>query len=142
MAKFSNRENIGFLALRLSIGLIFIMAGWGKLNGLEGTTGMLAGIGFPAAGFFAWLLALVELLGGVALVLGIYIRMAAKLLAITMVVALFTVLLPGPFQQAMAAIALLGSSIAVVYLGGGDWQLLKGKECFSWCTMCKCKVKK
>ena len=142
MAKFSRQENIGFMALRISVGLIFVVLGWGKLNGIDGVAGMLEGMGFPAAGFMAWLLALVEFLGGLALILGVYIRMFAKMLAIAMLVALFTAHVPGPFKEAFSAIALLGSSIAVAYLGGGDWQLLQGKECFSWCTMCKCKPKK
>jgi len=133
----AKKQNIGLMALRLSVGLIFIVQGWGKLNGIEGLTGMLGSIGFPAAGFFAWILALTEFLGGIGLILGIYVRMFAKLLFFVMIVALFTVHIPGPFAGAMAPIALLGSTIAVLCLGGGAWQLMSDKECVRMCKMCK-----
>lgn len=137
MTNSTKTQNIGLLVLRISVGIIFIVQGWGKLNGIEGPTAMLSGIGFPAPGFFAWLLALVELLGGIAVILGVYIRMAAKLLAIVMIVALFTVHIPGPFAGMMAPLALLGSTIAIALLGGGGMQVMKGKECFGMCKMCK-----
>lgn len=129
--------NLGLMALRVSVGFTFLIVGWGKLNGLEGLTGMLDGLGFPAAGFFAWVLALTEFLGGLALIFGVYIRLAAKLLAVTMLVALFTMHVPGPFKEAMPAFALLGSSLAIMFLGGGDWQLMKDKECVGMCKVCK-----
>jgi putative oxidoreductase len=137
MKNSTKTQNIGLLALRISVGLIFIVQGWSKLSGIEGPTAMLSGIGFPAAAFFAWLLALVEVLGGIAVILGVYIRFAAKLLALVMVVALLTVHLHGAFGMAMAPIALLGSTIALFCLGGGEWQLMKDKECIGFCKMCK-----
>ena len=123
--------NLGLMALRVSLGLSFVIIGWGKLNGLEGTTSMLEGLGFPAAGFFAWVLALVEFLGGLALIFGVYIRFAAKLLAIAMLIALFVAHVPGPFSEAMSAFTFLGGSLAIMFLGGGDWQLMKDKESIS-----------
>ncbi len=137
MTNTAKSQNIGLLALRISVGLIFLVQGWGKLNGIEGPTAMLAGIGFPAAGFFAWLLALTEFLGGVGLILGVYVRLFAKLLFVVMIIALFTVHIPGPFAGAMTPLALIGSTIAVLMLGGGEWQVMKDKECFGFCKMCK-----
>ena len=133
----NKHTNLGLMALRVSLGLSFVIIGWGKLNGLEGTSGMLEGLGFPAAGFFAWVLALTEFLGGLALIFGVYIRLAAKLLAIAMLVALFAVHVPGPFKEAMSAFTFLGSSLAIMFLGGGDWQLMKDKECVGMCKVCK-----
>lgn len=130
-------HNIGLLALRLSVGLIFLVQGWGKLNGIEGPTAMLANIGFPAAGFFAWLLAVVEFLGGIGLILGVWVRCFAKALFVVMLVALFTVHIPGPFAGAMTPIALLGSTLAVALLGGGEMQLMKDKDCMPFRKMGK-----
>ena len=52
--------------LRLGVGIVFLVHGLGKLLaigpaplGLAGTAGFLASIGVPAAGFFAWVVALV-----------------------------------------------------------------------------------
>jgi len=123
--------------LRLSVGLIFLMQGWGKLNAIEMPTALLDGIGFPAAGFFAWLLAVTEFLGGIGLILGIWVRCFAKLLFVVMLVALFTVHIPGSFAGAMTPIALLGSTLAVALLGGGAWQLMKDRECLPFCRMGK-----
>ncbi|KKS52750.1 MAG: hypothetical protein UV82_C0005G0002 [Candidatus Magasanikbacteria bacterium GW2011_GWD2_43_18] len=124
----TKKKNLGFFLLRLSVGLIFIVQGWGKLNGVDMVSGMLDGIGFPAPGFFAWILALTEFLGGIAVILGLFVRHAATLLAVVMVVALFTVHIPGPFAQAMTPVALLGSTLALMLLGGGDWQVMKEKN--------------
>ena len=80
----------GLLVLRIVAGLIFVMHGWGKLTGnpsIEMFTGMLGGMGIPMPMFFAWMVALTEFLGGLALILGIFVRPAAVLLSIVMLVA-------------------------------------------------------
>lgn len=126
-------ENWGFLALRLSVGIIFIMQGWGKLNGgIEMFAGMLESKGFFLPMLFAYLVAITEFLGGLAIIFGVFVRFFAQLLAIIMLVALLTVHLSGPFAGAMAVIALLGSTLALTFLGGGnllltkkDWTLFK-----------------
>ncbi len=123
----------GLFALRLTVGLLFLYHGWGKLVNMEQTIGMFIALKFPAATFFAYLVALVEFLGGLAILVGYQIRFAAKLLAITMIVALLTVHVKGPFASAELAIALLGGTLALAGLGGGTWQLAKDNECFAWC---------
>lgn len=129
-------ENIGFLLLRISVGVIFIVSGWGKLTGIGSIISLMTGIGLPVAAFWAYLVAFVEFLGGIAVILGVYTRFFAKLLAVIMLVALLTVKIKSGFQAARIDIALLGSTLALTALGGGEWQLIK-KECFSWCPVCK-----
>jgi putative oxidoreductase len=129
----------GLFLLRLSVGVIFLYHGWGKLTNMEATIGFFTSLSFPAAAFWAYVVALVEFLGGVALILGIWTRLAAKLLAITMLVALLTVHLNGGFAQAELVIALLGSTLAITMLGGGEWQWMAGNECPAWCDMRKKK---
>lgn len=131
-------KNIGFLALRLSVGAIFVVAGWSKLTGIEGVAGMMEQIGLPGPMFWAYLVAIVEFLGGLAVIFGVYLRCFAKLLAVIMLVALLTVKIQSGFKAARLDIALLGSTIALAALGGGTWQLIK-KECFDWCAVCKMK---
>jgi len=123
----------GLFALRLSVGILFIYHGWGKLTNMEQTIGLFVGLKFPAATFFAYLVALVEFLGGLAVLVGYQLRFAAKLLAIVMVVALLTVHVKLPFASAELPIALLGGAIALMGVGGGEWQLARDKECFDWC---------
>ncbi|MBN2566716.1 DoxX family protein [Candidatus Woesearchaeota archaeon] len=74
-----------------------MLAGAGKLfgvfggPGIEGFSGMLAGIGFPAAGLLAYLVGTVELVGGILLVIGLWTTVPAALLATIMAVAIVTV---------------------------------------------------
>ncbi len=60
--------------------------------------GMLEGIGVPAAGLMAWAVGIVELLGGLAIIAGAFVPVAAALLIINMLVALFMVALPNGFN--------------------------------------------
>lgn len=78
----------GLLALRVALGVIFVLHGWEKLfgGGLSFVSQMLEIVGWS---FPPWLLfgvALIELVGGLALILGHGARLAALVLAIEMVV--------------------------------------------------------
>lgn len=86
-------QDVAPLALRFALGVIFFMHGWQKLTvfSVGGTSAFLASLGFPIPGFFAVVLIAVETLGGIALVLGLFTHVAAKLAAIVAVVALFSV---------------------------------------------------
>lgn len=91
----------GALPLRLILGVGFIYHGVPKLfsaEGRAGFAGMLQGIGVPASGLMAWVVGLVEFLGGLALIVGAFVLIAAILLALDMLVALFTVHLPHGFS--------------------------------------------
>ncbi len=116
------------LVLRVVAGAIFLVHGLDKLKqGLEGTAGFLAGLGFPAATLFAILLIAVEVLGGLALILGLYTHWAAKLLAIVAAVAFFTVHLENGFSVRDGGyeyIALLFAvTVVLVLTGAGKYSL-------------------
>ena len=70
-------KTFGPLAGRILLALLFVISGWGKLVGFEGTAGYIAGKGLPlpqlaAAGAIA-----IELVGGVLLIIGWQARWAA-----------------------------------------------------------------
>ncbi len=119
----------GLVALRLSAGVIFIASGWMKLHNIEMIGGMFGGLGIPAAGVMAWVVALLEFIGGIALVAGIWVQGFAWPLAFVMLVALLTAHRSGPFMGAYGAFSLLGSLIALGTLGGGACQLVKRPLC-------------
>lgn len=77
---------LGLLLIRIATGLVFLMHGWSKIGNLSGVEGMMVSFGFPAGVgiFIAWL----EVIGGLALILGIFTRAFAKLFFIEMVVAI------------------------------------------------------
>jgi uncharacterized membrane protein YphA (DoxX/SURF4 family) len=89
----------GLLLLRAVVGLVFVVHGGQKLFGfgLAGTAGFLGSLGIPLPTIAAAGLIAAELLGGLALLLGAWTRIAALLLAADMLVAMLTVHLRGGF---------------------------------------------
>jgi putative oxidoreductase len=86
-------DKISFLGptlARLTVGLVFIGTGWGKLHTLPDVTGFFASLHIPAPGFNARLVACTELIGGALLLVGLGTRLVSLPLAFTMVVAILT----------------------------------------------------
>lgn len=84
----------GGLLTRVVVGIIFLVAGYGKLfgaPGIEGFSGFLTSMGFPIPMFFAVIVGVVELLGGAFLIVGLFTKQISKLLAIIILVAIITV---------------------------------------------------
>lgn len=67
---------------RLAIAGLFLPAGFNKLMGVEGTTVYFASLGLPAGALLVWVVIAIELLGGLALILGYRTRLIAISLAI------------------------------------------------------------
>jgi putative oxidoreductase len=66
---------------RILLGLIFVLSGFGKIAGFEGTAGYITSKGLPLPQLVAALTIVVEVGGGLALMLGLYARQAAIVLA-------------------------------------------------------------
>jgi len=64
---------------RILISLLFIVAGFGKLNGLEGTEQYIQSVGLPAG--LALPTALFEIIGGLLILIGFLVRPMALLFA-------------------------------------------------------------
>lgn len=82
--------------LRLVLGATFIIHGAAKFQGgIENTVGFFESLGFP--GFTAYIVALIELVGGLAMLLGVGTRVVSILFAIILAVAVVKVKLAGGF---------------------------------------------
>src|SRR3989442_10470078 len=87
-------SDLGLLALRLMLGLVFLGHGAQKAfgafggPGLAGTTGFMASLGLQPARFWAATAALGELLGGLLVLIGFLTPLGALLIAVTMAVAI------------------------------------------------------
>ncbi len=77
------------LAGRILLAAIFIMSGFGKIGGFEGTAGYIASKGLPLPQVLTAATILVELGGGILLVLGWKARWAALAIAVFTVLAAF-----------------------------------------------------
>ena len=75
---------------RLTLGLVFIGTGWGKLHSLDKVTGFFMELGIPAPGLNALLAASAEFVCGALLLAGLLSRLAALPLIATMIVAILT----------------------------------------------------
>ncbi|MHA6793453.1 DoxX family protein [Pseudonocardia bannensis] len=79
-------RDVALLAARLVLGAVLIAHGWQKLatNGIAATTEAFAGVGVPLAPLAAIVATLVELVGGVLLVVGAATAVAGILVVLTM----------------------------------------------------------
>ena len=124
--KVAKVQGLGLTILRVVVGTVFFVHGLQKLflMGFGGVAGMLEGLGVPAPGLFAVILTLVELLGGLALMLGLFTRIAAIPLAVDMLVATLTVHLPNGFSAQNGGyeftLVLLAASVALAVAGPGE----------------------
>ena len=86
-------DSVALLVVRLTVGVLFVSTGWGKVHNLASVVEYFGQLHIPAPAFNATLASWTELLGGSLLVLGLASRLAALPLMVTMTVALLTALL-------------------------------------------------
>lgn len=92
-------QTVGLLPLRLVIAAVFLMHGGQKLfvYGIPGVTGAMHSMGIPLPQISAVVVTAVELLGGLAILAGVFTRWAALLLVCDMAVVVLKVKLHGGF---------------------------------------------
>jgi putative oxidoreductase len=114
----------GLLALRIVLGLILMVHGYPKLKGLKQTAEGFAGMGFKPGIFWATLIMLLEVFGGLLLILGFFVQIVAFFLAIEFVVILLKVKrkagLVGGYELDLL---ILAAAIAILTLGAGHFSL-------------------
>lgn len=128
----STSQHLALLVGRLLLAFLFLPAGIAKLNGFAGTVGYITSVGLPMPQVAAALALVVEIGGGVALILGLYTRWAALALALFTLVAsfVFHAYWAAPADaQAMVQllfnknIAVVGGLFILAACGAGAWSL-------------------
>ncbi len=88
------------IPLRLMVGYGFMQHGFAKLSkGPEAFAAILHAINVPAPHLMAWLTILIEIFGGLAVLLGAFIPVVSLPMAGVLLVAMFTVHLPYGFSS-------------------------------------------
>jgi putative oxidoreductase len=122
-------DDTGKLVLRLALGILILLHGVAKISsGVSGVGGMLASHGLPSA--LAYLVFIGEIVAPVLLIIGLYTRPAAWIVAINMVVAIWLVHMKdllvigknGGWALELQGMFLVGA-IAVALLGAGRFSV-------------------
>jgi putative oxidoreductase len=114
-------KQFGPFALRIGVGGIFVFAGIMKLMDPQMITGMLESLGFPGAAFWAWLLIIVELLCGAAVLTGFKLKWTTIPLAIVMIVAIAVSL--DQVSVVINNFVILSALVSLWLSGPGAWAL-------------------
>lgn len=118
----------GTTILRIAVGLVFVAHGAMKIfvMGPAALAGFFASVGIPFASLNAYFVIAVELVGGVAMIIGLGTRVIAALFAAVMVVAIATVhgaqgfFLPNGYEYTLV---LLAASVTLVLQGAGAFAI-------------------
>lgn len=87
---FSNFQSLFLFLVRIIWGHQFFITGLGKFSRIEATAQFFHSLHIPLPIFSAYLVATIELVGGILLIVGLGSRLAAFLLAIIMFIAMST----------------------------------------------------
>ena len=79
---------LGPLFARITVGYVFMLSGWGKLNNLPQITENFIGWGIPVPHLLTPLTSGIEFFGGIFLLAGFLTRISAGALGVTMIVAI------------------------------------------------------
>jgi putative oxidoreductase len=122
----------GLAILRVVLGIAMIVHGWSKWRGgVDNVAGFFGGtLGIPAPELMAWVVTLVELVGGILLVAGFLTQIAGILIALDMLGAiLFAFLLRGaPFIENGAITwekeaVFAAAALCIALAGPGSWSV-------------------
>lgn len=155
------KKSTGLLILRIVLGLVFIMHGLQKMTNNFGSWYDMTGViqffdQIHLGTFWAYVDVFVEIIAGLMVLLGVFTRYAAVLLAIVMVVAikvkmdLIGVQLAQTGQsfpwylmyfQIEPELTLLLANVALFFTGGGKYSLMSLCKCHKNAGSCKvCEI--
>ncbi|MGO9641361.1 MAG: DoxX family protein [Candidatus Acidiferrales bacterium] len=122
MRALEHLKPLSLLVLRVALGVVFMYHGYPKILGdPKFWVGAFGHMGFPP--YFAYIAGILEFFGGILLILGLFTRVAALLLAIEMGIAIGRVHIPQSGIYAIAKyelpLVLCGGAFALATVGAG-----------------------
>jgi putative oxidoreductase len=111
-----NAQGLPLLVARILLAFMFVLSGFSKLTGLEGTAGYIASVGLPAPTLLALAAGVLEVVAGLALIVGFQARWAALALALFTLVAtfLFHAYWAMPQEQQFMQMLMFQKNLAIV----------------------------
>jgi putative oxidoreductase len=129
------RSDVFALAGRVLLGLIFVVSGWGKLTAFAPVVASIANKGLPMPELLAGMAVVIELAGGIILLIGFKARWAALAFAVFLIVItpIFHSFWDVPAAQAMNQqgqflknMSILGGMLMIIAFGPGRFSIDKG----------------
>ena len=119
---FHKHQNLGLLILRLALSAIFIHEGWLHLSNIHATIAFFGKLGL--APFVAYLVGIIEFIGGLFVLFGFFTRLGALGFVAIMIGVMFSVPGHGGYLNGHDyEFALAGASLALAVLGSGAYSL-------------------
>jgi putative oxidoreductase len=115
-------ERFGPLAGRMLLSAIYIISGINKASGFSGFAGTVDSLGVPLPTIAAGIVVVVEIFGGLALLLGYYARHAAAALAVFVLIATALVHLT-ELTALLKNLSLIGGLVYVIVYGVGAYSI-------------------
>jgi len=121
------KNEVGVIILRIVLGVIFFIHGLAKFQGgIENIAGWFDGIGIP--GVMAYVVASIEVIGGIALILGLGTRIVSALFGLLMIGAIIKVKLAVGF---LGNGEMAGYELEIAYLAMALFLVINGSKKFS-----------
>lgn len=120
------------IPLRIALGIVFIYHGYPKMltkRGFKEHTQTVKSIGFKPAGFWAFCSAFAEFFGGIAVLIGAFTQIAAALIAINMLVALYASIFQWGRKFSIInqgyeyEIVLIAAALTLALMGAGQYSI-------------------
>jgi uncharacterized membrane protein YphA (DoxX/SURF4 family) len=128
--RLGKNKDFGIFLLRLALGSFFLANGIFKFENLKDIIGFFGHIGL--APFWVYVVTFAEIFSGLSMILGIFLWASAALIAIIMIVAIYTATGPNPQGQPFILHFISGwgpamvygaTAICIAFCGAGRWSL-------------------
>jgi putative oxidoreductase len=122
-------RDIAYTLVRVTIGYIMFMHGWGKVTGagVAGVSAYMAKHGLEPGAFFAVAVIFIEVVGGICIILGVFTRFFAAASAVELGIAFLVVHMAHGFSASKGGfeyVLLLGIVMfAIAMRGGGPYSV-------------------
>lgn len=126
IASLSSLGDLALCLLRIILGIVLIYHGYGKItHGFA--IGFFAHIGFPIPAVIGVFITLLELIGGICLIIGLFTRYLGVLYTIEFIVAWLVIIGSRGWGGSEREVLIIFVSFVLATLGSGRWSIDKGR---------------